>query len=253
MNSTPQYALLGGGRVARHFRYYLQLEGLPTTGWTRDPHCDLNSHDEPNTEERLRATVKRATHVLLLVSDDAIAPLLRRYGFLHEHRLVHCAGALSLPGVAGAHPLMTFGRDRYTLEDYQRIPFMIEKGYAFNDLFPGLSNPNYTISPEQKGLYHALCVVAGNFPQMLWQAVGARIEHDLDLPRDVMAAYLAQNLANALADPDGALTGPLARGDAATLERNLTALGPGGLQDLYRSFIDFHGREARPELRQNAS
>lgn len=253
MKTNPHYALLGGGRVARHLRHYLHLEGLPTSGWARNPRSDLNSHDDPNPERRLRAALDGATHVLLLVSDDAIAPLLRRYAFLHGHELVHCAGALSLPGVAGAHPLMTFGRDLYDLETYRRIPFVVESGHHFTDLFPGLTNPHHAIAPEHKALYHALCVIAGNFPQLLWQAVGERLEDDLGIPADVLGAYLQQSLANSLADPDGALTGPLARGDTATLDRNLSALGPGGLQDLYRAFIDFHGRDVRPALRQNAS
>ena len=253
MKTNPHYALLGGGRVARHLRHYLHLEGLPTTGWARDPSSDLNSFDEPDQERRLRATLAPATHVLLLVSDDAIAPLLRRHAFLHGHELIHCAGALSLPGVAGAHPLMTFGRDLYDHETYRRIPFVVETGYRFERLFPGLDNPHHAIAPEHKALYHALCVIAGNFPQMLWQAVGERLEGDLEIPADVLGAYLQQSLANAMADPDGALTGPLARGDQATMDRNLSSLGPGELRDLYRAFIEFHGRETRPELRQSAS
>ena len=253
MKTTPHYALLGGGRVARHFRHYLHLEGLPVSGWARDARSDLNSHDDPDPERRLRATVTGASHVLLLVSDDAIAPLLRRHGFLHEYPLIHCAGALSLPGVAGAHPLMTFGRDLYELEAYRAIPFMVEKGHDFADLFPGLANPHHAIAPEQKALYHALCVAAGNFPQLLWQAVGQRLQQELGIPPAALGAYLERSLANALEDPDGALTGPLARGDQATIDRNLAALGPCALQDLYRAFIDFHGREERPALRQNAS
>lgn len=253
MKTNPHYALLGGGRVARHLRHYLQLEDLPVTGWARDNRSTLNSFDDPDPERRLRATVAKATHVLLLVSDDAIAPLLRRYAFLHGHELVHCAGAISLPGVAGAHPLMTFGRDLYDRDAYRRIPFVVEAGHRFTDLFPGLENPHHAIAPEQKALYHALCVTAGNFPQLLWQAVGERLERDLGIPADVLGAYLQQSLSNALADPDGALTGPLARGDTATIGRNLSALGPGGLQELYRAFMEFHGRETRPALRQNAS
>ncbi len=251
---TP-YAILGDGRLARHMRHYLQLEGQPCTGWARNPRSDFNTHDHPDAEQRLRATVAGAERVLLLVADDAIAPLLRQYPFLHQHRLVHCAGALSLPGVAGAHPLMTFGRALYTLDDYRAVPFMVESTHDFVTLFPGLCNPHHAIAPEHKAEYHALCVMAGNFPQLLWRAVAHRLEGDVGVPGEALAAYLRRSLENFLADPEGALTGPLARGDTATLARNCTALGDSALGELYRAFVAFHGdaEPTRSRLERNAS
>lgn len=247
MKTTPHYALLGGGRLARHLRHYLQLEGLPVSGWARNAHCDLNTHDTVDAEARLRATVAEATHVLLLVSDDGLTPLLKQYPWLHGHRLVHCAGALSLPGVTGAHPLMTFGRELYTLETYRAIPFVVEQGSSLEAVLPGLSNPWFSLATEQKALYHALCVMAGNFPQVLWQRLIERLDEDLDLPADVFRAYLHQAVDNLLDDPQGALTGPLARGDTATQARNLAALGASPLADLYQTFIEFHGAQAGRE------
>lgn len=253
MNELTHYAILGDGRLARHLRHYLQLEGHACSGWARNPRSAFNSHDHADPEARLRATLRDATHVVLAVSDDAIAPLLRRYPFLHQHRLVHCAGALSLPNVAGAHPLMTFGPELYDRATYRAIPFMVEQGHDFAALFPGLPNPHHAIAPENKAEYHALCVMAGNFPQVLWRAVGERLDRDLGVPHEALSAYLRQSLENFLAHPEGALTGPLARGDVATLDRNLSALGEGGLGDLYRAFVDFHGGERRPRLRKNVS
>jgi hypothetical protein len=253
MTTTPHYALLGGGRLARHLRRYLELEGLACSGWARDARSDLNTHDDPDPEQRLRRTLAPATHVLLLVTDGAIPALLRKYPFLHGHRLIHCAGALSLPGVAGAHPLMTFGRTLYDGETYRAIPFMVERGHDFEALFPGLSNPHHVIAPEQKALYHALCVIAGNFPQILWQAAGRRFDAELGIPPQALQAYLQQSLDNFLADPEGALTGPLARGDTATQARNRVALEQDPLEDLYRAFVDFHDEHRPTESRQTAS
>ena len=245
MKTTPHYALLGGGRLARHLRHYLQLEGLPVSGWARDPHSDLNTHDLPDAEARLRATVADATHVVLLVSDDGLKPLLKQYSWLHGHRLVHCAGAISLPGVTGAHPLMTFGRTLYGLETYRAIPFVVEQGGSLENVFPGLANPSFSLATEHKALYHALCVMAGNFPQLLWQRLVERLDADLALPAEVFRAYLHQAVDNLVDDPRGALTGPLARGDSATQSRNLAALGDdSSLADLYRTFVEFHGAQS---------
>lgn len=233
------YAILGGGRLARHLRHYFSLLQQPCSGWAREPLSPLNSHTEPDVTDRLRATVAPATHVLLLVSDHAIEPLLIRYPFLREKTLIHCAGALSLPGIAGAHPLMSFAGDLYSLEQYRRIPFTLEHGYCFSDLFPALPNPCHTIDPADKAKYHALCVMAGNFPQILWHAVAQRLA-GLGLPAESLAPYLEQVVCNFNAAPSSALTGPLSRGDQNTMRLNLAALENDSLQDLYRAFCNFY-------------
>lgn len=236
------YAILGGGRLARHMRHYLQQLELPCSYWARKPDPDLNSHNIADTAERLQATVQPATHVLLLVSDDAIASLPRRFPELRDKVLLHCSGALGIPGIAGAHPLMTFGPDLYPLKTYRQIPFMLDQGQTMAELLPGLPNPHSHISVEQKAQYHALCVMAGNFPQILWQAVSQRFA-GLGMNEEVLKPYLQQVLQNFLANPGGALTGPLARGDSGTINRNLHALQGDGLQGLYQSFVAFHAAE----------
>lgn len=247
----PHYAILGGGRLARHMRHYLQQLGLPHTFWARKPDADLNSHDISDSTERLHATVQPASHVMLLVSDDAIATLPKRFPELRNKTLIHCSGALGIPGIAGAHPLMTFGPELYPLETYQQIPFMLDQGHTMAELLPGMCNPHSHISVEQKAQYHALCVMAGNFPQILWQAVTQRFA-GLGMNDEVLKPYLQQVLQNFLANPGGALTGPLARGDNGTINRNLNALQGDGLQQLYQSFVDFHSAEQHCSTLQEA-
>ncbi len=236
------YAILGGGRLARHLRHYLTQLGLPCTAWARKPDPELNTFDISDTAERLHATIRDASHVLLLVSDGAIAGLPKRYPALREKTLVHCSGALGIPGIAGAHPLMTFGPELYPLDSYRRIPFMIDQGFSMEQLLPGLPNPHNHIGVEHKAQYHALCVMAGNFPQILWRAVSQRFAA-LGVGDDALGPYLQQSLQNFLANPDGALTGPLARDDTGTISRNLNALQGDGLQGLYQSFFDFYRNE----------
>ena len=237
------YALLGGGRLARHMRHYLSLLNLPVSGWARDPKSALNTHGIDDARARLRATIEPASHVLLLVSDAAIPEVIRRYPFLQEKKLVHCAGALSFPGIAGAHPLMTFSNDLYDLERYREVPFVVESGHRFGELLPGLPNPHFEIAPEHKARYHALCVMAGNFTQLLWQAVAARFD-GMDLPAAALEPYLRQVAENFIVARGSAITGPLSRGDGVTIERNLGALAGDGLQGLYRAFLEFHAEAA---------
>ncbi len=244
--SSRGYAILGGGRLARHLRHYLSLLGLRCSTWARQPDPELNSYPIADTAERLHATVQDASHVLLLVADDAIASLAKRYPELRSKTLIHCSGALGIPGIAGAHPLMTFGPKLYELETYQKIPFMLDQGLSMAELLPGLPNPHSHIAVEQKAQYHALCVMAGNFPQILWQAISQRF-NELGLADGMLEPYLRRVLDNFLANPTTALTGPLSRGDQGTISRNLQSLQSDPLQALYQSFVELHAVEQQAQ------
>ena len=240
-----RYAIVGGGRLARHFsEYFRQLE-IPHTRWTRDHRSAFNSFTIADAKLRLQAAVREADRVLLLVPDDSIASLLRKYPFLHEQQLVHCSGSLGIPGVAGAHPLMTFADQLYPLDTYRRIPFALEQGASFEHLFPGLPNPHFVIRAEDRSRYHAMCVMAGNFAQLLWQGIAERFGQQFEMPADALHPYLEQVTKNFLQAPASALTGPLARGDRQTIERNLDSLAGDDLQDLYAAFVEFYQKDKR--------
>jgi len=241
------YAIVGGGRFARHFSHYFQLLEIPHSRWTRDRGSSFNSFELPDAEQRLRETVGKADRVLLLVSDNAIGVLLKQYPFLHEKQLIHCSGALSFPGVAGAHPLMTFADDLYALDTYKTVPFMLEAGHSFADLFPGLSNPHFAINVEDKARYHAMCVMAGNFSQILWKGVSDRFEQQFGLPAESLHPYLNQLASNFVKSPETALTGPLVRHDRQTIERNLNALSGDPMQGLYRAFVKYYQKDDKKD------
>ncbi len=234
------YAILGGGRLARHFSEYFRLLDIPHTRWARAGSLLCNRFDLPDAGARLKAVINNADRVLLLVSDSAIGVLLKQYPFLHDKQLIHCSGALSFPGVAGAHPLMTFADALYDLDRYRSVTFMVEAGHDFGDLFPGLSNPHCAVNVEDKARYHALCVMAGNFAQLLWKGVSDDMAQQLHLPPETLHAYLQQVTANFICAPSTALTGPLVRGDEQTIARNLLALEGDPLKTLYQAFVDYY-------------
>ena len=241
------YAIIGGGRLARHFSEYFRLLEIPHTHWTRDYRSRLNTFDVPDARQRLKETIGSADRVLLLVTDKAITAVLKQYPFLHEKHLVHCSGSMSIPGVTGAHPLMTFSDHLYGLDAYQGIPFILEAGSDFDRLFPGLPNPHFVINIEDRARYHAMCVMAGNFSQILWQSISDRLEQQLELPAEALQPYLRQVAENFIAAPGSALTGPLTRNDVQTIDRNLAALDGDPLQGIYTAFIKFYRHEKAPE------
>lgn len=228
----PRYGIVGRGRLATHLTRYLQLESQDYCNWHR------------GMADRPARTLAGASHILLAISDDSLEPFLRQCPELSARTRVHFSGSKVIDGVAGLHPLMTFGPDPYDLETYRSIPFVTESGsLGFRDVFPALPNPSWAIESGLKPLYHALCVMAGNFPALLWNKAYREFEDTLGLPREILGPYLAQTLENTLTGGGLALTGPLARGDARTVKQNIAALGDDAYAAVYRAFARSHGMQ----------
>lgn len=222
-----KYLLIGNGRVARHMRHYFDLLGLDYLCWHRD-----------EGELCLQALLPASTHLLFLISDQAIEPFIREHVFLPEQVLIHFSGALLTPFAHAAHPLNTFGPKLHEIEHYQRLPFIVdESGPPFSDLLPGLPNQSHRLSSAKRPLYHALCVMAGNFTVLLWQKAFADFESELALPKSCLYEYLKTTTDNLLRDSDGALSGPLARKDTQTLQKNLESLSGDPYQSIYQAFM----------------
>lgn len=223
-----QYLIVGSGRTARHFAEYCRLLQLPFLTWSRK--FDTSDSD-------LVQKSKASTHILLLISDSAIADFIKAHPFLKEKLLIHFSGALEIPDAVGAHPLMTFGPELYTLAEYQKIPFVLTSQHVFSEVLPGLPNRSFQIAAEEKAYYHALCVMSGNFTTLLWQKMREGLK-SLHLPADIANPYLEQITKNILATPNLALTGPLARRDQITMDKNLQALHQhqDSFEQVYRAF-----------------
>jgi predicted short-subunit dehydrogenase-like oxidoreductase (DUF2520 family) len=146
---------------------------------------------------------------------------------------------LSTPLAESAHPLMSFAKEQtYSLETYAKIPFVLESGRkTFEEILPGLHNPHFTIEGAQKTLYHALCVMSGNFTTLLWQKAFLDFESKLGLQREILLPYLDQITANLKSDLQSALTGPIARGDNSTIRKHLETLGPDPYAGVYRAIV----------------
>lgn len=225
--NKPSYGLVGRGRVAAHVARYLSLEDLHFLTWHRGM--------EISPEESLAS----AEVILLLISDDSIEEFARAHPALGKGSMVHFSGSLVVDGLPSLHPLMTFGPELYDLETYRTIPFIEEEGgVGFREVFPTLPNPSWKLDPDLKPLYHALCVLSGNFSCLLWSKAIEEFEEQLGLPREVLKPYLEQTGHNTLENGRRALTGSLARGDRGTVERDLSALEGDPYAEVYRAFAN---------------
>lgn len=225
MTEFLRYLIIGKGRLATHFEHYLGLLELPFVTWNR------------NSPESLESLTHEVTHVLILINDDQIESFLKQNNKLSNKICVHCSGSLSTELAHSAHPIMSFSHELWEKSQYTQIPFVITHGVSFNHILPGLPNPHHQLMAENKALYHALCVMASNFPVLLWSIIEKNIE-DMGLPPDSLRQLISQSHKNFSQLGYQALTGPLTRGDQKSIDKNLASLKEPALKNIYQSFID---------------
>lgn len=105
------------------------------------------------------------------------------------------------------------------------------------------------ISAENRGSYHAAAAIASNFLVAL-EASAERVAESAGLPRAALVPLVSQTVANWAANGARAsLTGPIARGDTATVERHRSAVGSCApdLLDMFDALRAATESLARPE------
>lgn len=152
----------------------------------------------------------------------------------------HCSGALSSEilrvchpaNVASAHPVHSFADPVRSLETLAGSTVAIEGNDAavtvLRAAFSALDCQTVTISSEQKTLYHAGSVFACNYLTALmdlslqcFAGAGMQEEEALALLRPIVMQTARNNMD---LGPGASLTGPIARGDATTVEKQLAVL-----------------------------
>jgi len=228
-----KYLIVGSGRVAKHFAHYFSLLDIPYSSWSRRSH----------SVNELKQSLAGISHILLLISDSVLEEFFKQHLKDCHCPVIHFSGALEISGMTSAHPLMSFSENLYSLETYQKIPFILTLDQTLSEILPGLPNPSVRIAPEQKAYYHALCVAGGNFTSLLWKNMALGFQR-LGLPESTFHPYLKQITENILANPNTAATGPLVRKDLSTVVANQKALSDDPLQKIYRAFVDVYFPEA---------
>jgi predicted short-subunit dehydrogenase-like oxidoreductase (DUF2520 family) len=245
LTGQSPYGFVGDGRLSRHWRHYFKSLGIPWKLWSR-----RLARANGTAGLTVAAALSDCPVILLAVSDDAIAPVmatLRAEG-LDDRTFVHFCGGRSFAGAWGAHPLMSFATTLYEPAFYRDIPVFVDADGPdpvahFRTLFPGLPNPCFPLRKEDKAYYHALCALSGGMTAVLWREFFAAMEARFGAPRASLASYPRRIVENVLASSDGALTGPVARGDTETIRSHLDALDGSALATVYQALIATAGRE----------
>ncbi|MDT0531283.1 DUF2520 domain-containing protein [Micromonospora sp. DSM 115977] len=199
----------------------------------------------PDAPRRSAAAVARAATDLLLVAvpDDALAGVVAALadgGALRPGQVVaHTSGAhglavLAPAAAAGArplalHPAMTFTG---TPDDLARLAGISYGVTAPAELRPlaarlvaDLGGVPEWVGEADRPLYHAALAHGANHLVTLVNEAADRLrDAGVAQPEKVLAPLLRAALENALRLGDDALTGPVSRGDAGTVERHLARL-----------------------------
>lgn len=251
MHTTPRtFALVGPGRAGTSLALALVAGGSRAVGVAG------RSPDSPSTRaaaDRLGcaptpvAEVGRSADLVLLTPPDAalaevaeaVAP-----GLEPGALVVHCSGArgtealaavaLARPDVAvGAlHPLQTFAAaDPHRLEGAWAA---VAGPPAVTDLARALGLQPFVVTDDRRAAYHAAAAVASNHLVALLGQVD-RLAADAGVPGEAFWPLVRAAVVNAeTLGPAAALTGPVARGDVATVAAHLDAVAPGE-RDAYRA------------------
>jgi predicted short-subunit dehydrogenase-like oxidoreductase (DUF2520 family) len=202
-------------------------------------------------------TLGRVDLLMLSVGDDAIgavASALAASGAVLDGAVIfHCSGALSAEVLepvrakgactASLHPVKTFAEPDAAATGFRGTYCGLEGDAdalaALQPLVLAIGGVPFAIDGARKSLYHAGSVFACNYVTALIE-LGLRCQEQAGLAREtavaVLAPLAAETVANAFAfGPAAALTGPIARGDAGLVRRQLAALdaAPPGTRTLY--------------------
>jgi predicted short-subunit dehydrogenase-like oxidoreductase (DUF2520 family) len=188
----------------------------------------------------------RAARVwMLAVSDDRIgevASQLAAGGDLHGAVVFHCSGAkasaelapLRAAGafVASVHPVRSFADPQQVADGFDGTFCGVEGDQQALALlapaFEAIGARTVAIDARAKTVYHAASVFASNYLTTVLDAA-LRAYQAAGIPEDVARALARPLASETLANvfrlgPETALSGPIARGDAATVARQQAAI-----------------------------
>lgn len=198
--------LIGTGRAGGAIRARLADRGIPVTdGREPDPRADLVLLCVPDgVIEAVAAAVPVGpwvAHVSGATRLAALAPHERRFSIHPLQTLSASRGSDQLEGawgaVSGEHP-----------EALLRARWLAGE----------LGLRAFEVADEDRPLYHAAAVLSGNGLVALHAAAG-RVLADVGAPAEAIVPLMARTIENGFDR-----TGPIARGDWATVEAHLAAL-----------------------------
>lgn len=241
-------AILGTGMVGTAIGFLLKKAGHHLAAWS-----DLSAAHLKRAQSYVQApgfqsasqAVEVADFILITTPDDHIGSVcaeISKLASLKGKKVFHVSGAggldLLLPAqqagarIASVHPLQSFssidGAIARIPGSYFGITAAPGAKKTSTQMVHDLGGIPFYLSPEHKPLYHAAACIASNYLVALMSVVES-IYTSIGLSeKDARKAYLPL-VYGSLTNIEhqgcaGALTGPIARGDAGTIQKHLDSI-----------------------------
>jgi predicted short-subunit dehydrogenase-like oxidoreductase (DUF2520 family) len=244
------FSIVGAGRLGT-----VLAAALVRRGWRiglivdKDPRAAREGRrivGQGRAAASLGASAWRAGVVIIAVPDGAVrrvaAALAGSVASWKGRTVLHTSGLLPArvleplrkkgAAVASLHPIQSFPRKDAPTSVFKGITWGLEGEPAgikvAERIVRSLGGSVLLLSEQDKPRYHAACSLASNaFVALEWTACGVlRAEGIGEKEASAMLAPLVQGTLQNVKDlgPEGALTGPILRGDVASVREHLEAL-----------------------------
>lgn len=241
--------IVGFGRIGEALAVSLQRAGWRVRAWS--PSARGRSSDCARLQEGPRPEdFPSAPLVFLACSDGAIAEVAAALPFRPGQIVAHLSGALGLDALAPAaargaevgslHPLVAVPSGKAGLPPcHAAVEGSPPARRRLEALARELGLQPFSLPPAGRAAYHAAASLAANGLVAL-ASLSSRLLENLGLERDQALRALLPLLRSAIEGLEhrglpGALTGPVARGDEATVERHVDALAANEALPAYRA------------------
>ncbi|MDQ1468134.1 MAG: hypothetical protein QOH10_2549 [Actinomycetota bacterium] len=246
------FALIGPGRAGATVALALVARGYVATsvaGRAPDAPSTMATAACLDAKPVLVSKAGRGAAIVIVATPDAaieatavaVAPSLRR-----DALVVHLAGSLGLGvfapllelrpdvRVGALHPLQSMPSVSIGLDRLPGSWAAIAGDPQVGELSDALELRTFVVADDQRARYHAMAVVASNHLVALLGQV-ERLAVSAGIPFEAFAPLAEASLANAFGlGARAALTGPVQRGDLATVADHLRELPPSE-RDAYRA------------------
>ncbi len=227
--------IIGPGRAGRSFSVALKRAGW----WVAEPLRRADALQDAAADVDL---------LLIAVPDAAIESVAAQVEPRDTCAIAHVSGSLGL-GVLGAHsrraaihPLASLPNPELGAERLCAGTWFAVSGDAIAaEVVSDLGGRCVEVADEHRAEYHAAACIASNHLVALLGQV-ERVAARAGVPLSVYLDLVRETVDNVeQLGPAVALTGPVARGDTATVERHLAAIDPSE-RNAYRAMAEAAGR-----------
>jgi predicted short-subunit dehydrogenase-like oxidoreductase (DUF2520 family) len=245
-------AIIGAGVVGTTLGVALSRCGYAVSGV-----ADINAEAAQRAAKRIGTPAcstdaieisKGSNCILITTPDDAIASTCEAIasggGFMKGDIVLHCSGALNSDAlnpardfgasVASVHPIGVFADVEDSLKQLSHLAFSLEgQAEAVGEaeaMVKALGGHPFRVTPEQKVLIHIAACLTANYAVTLTN-ISVQLLHRSHIPVEKAVHVLTPLLQGAVTaiEEKGipkALTGPIARGDTATIQRHIETVRP---------------------------